>query len=150
MNTIVVGYDNSAVAQTALEWATAHAQRIAGELLVIYVASSIAEWSSPRRRSIPIRFGTSSSVVFAASGPRRVVRRRFPTARSSLSDSVAEELIRTAREEHAALIVIGMTARGGHQACMITAQQADASCVPRAQFDQIDLRSARWSRARPL
>ena len=44
MNTIVIGYDSSAAADAALEWAAGHAACTAGEVLVVYVASSIAEW----------------------------------------------------------------------------------------------------------
>ena len=48
METIVVGYNDSDAARAALDWAIQHAMRTDSELLVAYVASSIAElavWS---------------------------------------------------------------------------------------------------------
>lgn len=73
-------------AQTALKWAVAYAQRIDGELLVVYVASSIAEWelcaAQINRDPISIRVRGPSS----RRGPRPFATRRSPTARSSSSD----------------------------------------------------------------
>jgi nucleotide-binding universal stress UspA family protein len=112
MNTIVVGYDNSAAAQTALEWAAEHAARNDGELLVMYVASSIAEWelAAAQINPDPIRheFERRLNEEWTA-GLRKAhvpYRTKFTIGR------VADELMRAAREEEATLIVIGMTARG--------------------------------------
>jgi nucleotide-binding universal stress UspA family protein len=112
MNTIVVGYDNSAAAQTALDWATDHAQHIDGELLVIYVASSIAEWelSAAQINPDPIRHEFERRLRDEWTAPLR--KAQVPYRTKFVVGRVAEELMRTAREEHAALIVIGMTARG--------------------------------------
>jgi len=112
MHTIVLGYDNSAAAQSALEWAAEHAARTDGELLVIYVASSIAEWelAAAQINPDPIRheFERRLKDEWTASLRKAHVpyRTRFTIGR------VAEELMRAAREEEATLIVIGMTARG--------------------------------------
>jgi nucleotide-binding universal stress UspA family protein len=112
VHTIVVGYDNSAAAQTALEWAAEYAARADGELLVIYVASSIAEWelAAAQINPDPIRheFERRLKDEWTASLRKANVpyRTKFSIGRA------AEELIRAAREEEATLIVIGMTARG--------------------------------------
>lgn len=112
MSTIVIGYDNSDAAQSALDWATAQAALTNSELLVVYVASSIAEWelNAIQINTDPIRdeFKRLLNDEWTASLRKTHVRyqTRFAVGR------VADELMRTAREEHAALIVIGMTARG--------------------------------------
>ena len=112
MNTIVVGYDNSAAAQTALEWAMEHARRIDGELLVIYVASSIAEWelSAAQINPDPIRHEFERRLRGGWTAPVR--KAQVPYRTKFVVGRVAEELMQAARDEHATLIVIGMTARG--------------------------------------
>jgi len=112
MNIIVVGYDNSAAAETALQWAMAYAQRIDGELLVVYVASSIAEWelSAAQINPDPIRHEFERRLRGEWTAPLR--KAQLPYRTKFVVGRVAEELMRTAREEHATLIVIGMTPRG--------------------------------------
>lgn len=112
MNTIVVGYDNSPAAQTALEWATEHARRTEGELLVIYVASSIAEWelAAAQINPDPIRHEFERRLDDEWTAPVRKAQVRYRT--KFVVGRVAEELMQAARDEHATLIVIGMTARG--------------------------------------
>jgi len=112
METIVVGYNESEAAQAALKWATEHAKNTDSELLVVYVASSIAEWelAAGQIDPDPIRreFHRRLKDEWTASLRKAQVhyRTRFVIGR------VANELMRAAREENAALIVIGMTPRG--------------------------------------
>jgi nucleotide-binding universal stress UspA family protein len=112
MYTIVVGYDNSNPAHAALDWATEHALRTNGELVVVYAASSIAEWelSAAQINPDPIRREFERRLREEWTAPVRKAhvpcRTRFTVGRA------AEELMRAARAEHAALIVIGMSPRG--------------------------------------
>ena len=112
MHTIVVGFDNSDAARAALDWAVEHATRIGGELLVVYVASSIAEWelSAAQINPDPIRHEFERRLNDEWTAPVRMAnvpcRTRFVVGRP------ADELMSAARAEQAAVIVIGMTARG--------------------------------------
>ncbi len=111
-DTIVVGYDDSDAARAALRWAIDHARHREAEVLLTYVVSSVAEWElaavqvnpDPIRRSIEqrLRLEWSAPVREAGLRWRPVVRVGRP----------AEELMRCAREEHASLIVVGMSTRG--------------------------------------
>jgi nucleotide-binding universal stress UspA family protein len=110
--TIVVGFNNSDAARAALDWAVQHATLTGGELLVVYVASSIAEWelSAAQINPDPIRHEFERRLKAEWTAPVRkasvAYRTRFTIGRP------ADELMRAAREEQAAVIVIGMTARG--------------------------------------
>jgi nucleotide-binding universal stress UspA family protein len=147
MSTIVIGYDDSAAARAALEWAIAQAMRTDAELLVVYVASSIAEWelSAAQINSDPIRHEFERRLRGDWTAPVRQSQVRYRT--KFVVGRVAEELMRAARAEHAALLVIGMTARGTlselvmgstqhqllhHAVRPVVAVPASWSAVPRA------------------
>jgi nucleotide-binding universal stress UspA family protein len=111
-NIIVVGCDGSRAAHAALEWATTQAERTESELLVVYVASSIAEWElaavqidpDPIRREFRHRLeGEWTASVRKAQVPYQT---RFAVGR------VAEQLMHAARDVEATLIVIGLTPHG--------------------------------------
>ncbi len=112
MDTIVVGYDHSEAAQAALNWASEQAIRTDSELVVVYVASSIAEWelSAAQIDPDPIRHEFERRLREEWTAPVRKAhvpyRTRFTVGRA------ADELMRAARAEDAALIVIGMSPRG--------------------------------------
>jgi nucleotide-binding universal stress UspA family protein len=112
MQTIVVGFDNSDAARAALDWAIEHATCIGGELLVVYVASSIAEWelSAAQINPDPIRHEFERRLSDEWTAPVRkanvAYRTKFVVGRA------ADELMSAARTEQAAVIVIGLTARG--------------------------------------
>jgi nucleotide-binding universal stress UspA family protein len=112
MHTIVVGYDNSAAAQTALEWAAEYAACTDSELLVVYVASSIAEWelAAAQIDPDPIRHEFERRLNDEWTADLRKAEVRYRT--KFTIGRVAEQLILAAREEEATLIAIGMTARG--------------------------------------
>src|SRR5689334_18087912 len=107
MATIVVGCNGSEAAQAALDWATEQARDTDTELLVVYVASSIAEWElaavqidpDPIRREFQRRLKDEWTAPVRKAHVR--YRTRFAVGR------VASELMRAARAEDAALIVIG-------------------------------------------
>jgi nucleotide-binding universal stress UspA family protein len=110
--TIVVGYDNSRAAQSALDWAVAQAALTDSELVVVYVASSIAEWelNAIQVNTDPIRDEFKRLLNDEWTAPLREVHVRYRTR--FVVGRVADELMRAARDEHATLIVIGMTERG--------------------------------------
>ena len=112
MSTVVVGYDNSGPAQAALGWAIDHALRGGSELLVVYVASSIAEWelAAAQINSDPIRREFERRLREEWTAPVRKAGVRYRT--KLLVGRVADELMRTARAENATLLVIGMSPRG--------------------------------------
>jgi nucleotide-binding universal stress UspA family protein len=112
MEPIVVGYNNTAAAEAALHWATGHAIRSESSLVVVYVASSIAEWelSAAQIDPDPIRHEFERRLENEWTAPVRKAgvpcRTKFTVGRA------ADELMRTARAENAVLIVIGMSPRG--------------------------------------
>lgn len=112
LDTIVIGYDNSDAAQAALAWAGEQATPTSSELLVIYVASSIAEWelAAAQIDPDPIRHEFQRRLREEWTAPLRKADVAYRT--KFASGGVAEELMSSAREEHASLIVIGMTLRG--------------------------------------
>lgn len=109
---IVVGYDDTPAARAALAWAADYAAAVGGELLVVYVSSAIVELelaaaqidADPIRRSFEHRLEGEWTASLR--------QRRISFRTKVVVGRVATELMRLARAEHAALIVIGMTGRG--------------------------------------
>jgi nucleotide-binding universal stress UspA family protein len=112
MSTIVIGYDNSAAARAALGWATRQAIRTDSELLVVHVSWAVAEWelAAAQIDPDPIRREVERLLEGEWTAPVRNANVRYRTI--STVGRVAEELMRIARAEDAALLVIGMTPRG--------------------------------------
>lgn len=112
MNTIVLGYDDSEAARAARVWAMHHARVTDAEVLVVYVSSALAEWelAAAQIDPDPIRREQERRLREEWTSPFRTRNVAYRTAFAI--GRVAEELMRVARAEHAALIVIGMTARG--------------------------------------
>jgi nucleotide-binding universal stress UspA family protein len=112
METIVVGYNDSDEARAALDWAIQHAARTDSELLVAYVASSIAEWelAAVQISSDPIRREFKRRLEDEWTAPVRNAHVKYRTAFAV--GRAANELMRVAREENASLLVVGMTRRG--------------------------------------
>jgi nucleotide-binding universal stress UspA family protein len=112
MSGIVLGYDDSASARAAMEWAARQAQQTGQEVYVVYVISSLAEWelaaiqvnSDPIRRAFDERLRTEWTESLRA--------RRIPYHTRLAIGRVAEQLMEVARAEDANMIVIGMTSRG--------------------------------------
>ncbi len=112
METIVIGYNNSDAAKAALTWAGEQAKRTNSEILVVYVASSAAEWelAAVQIDPDPIRHEFQRRLREEWTAPLRKAEVAYRT--KFVSGRVAEELMSSAREEQASLIVIGMTLRG--------------------------------------
>jgi nucleotide-binding universal stress UspA family protein len=109
---IVVGFDNSPAAQAALEWATTQAELVGGELVLVYVASSVREWelAAAQINTDPIHRELKRKMAEEWTSSLR--ERGVPFRTRFAQGRVAEQLIKVARAEDASLIVIGMTARG--------------------------------------
>ncbi len=112
MEKIVVGYDHSDAAQAALRWAELQALRTGAQVVLVYVASSIGEWElaaaqidpDPVRRELQRRLDEEWS---------ESLRKAEVPYRTKLAvGRVADGLMKVARDEHASLLVIGMTPRG--------------------------------------
>ena len=109
---VLVGYDNSPAAKAALRWAADEAELTGAPLILLYVASSVAEWEmaaiqvdpDPVRHRIEKMLANDWSEALRARGLR--VRTQVAVGRPAV------EIMRLAREENARLVVIGMTGRG--------------------------------------
>jgi nucleotide-binding universal stress UspA family protein len=112
MDTIVVGYDDSAAARSALAWAAQCADHAGRELVVVYVASSIAEWELAAAQVNPDPIRHEVRRLLKDEWTASLRRNGVPYRTRLRSGRVAEQLMRAAREEQATLIVIGMTAKG--------------------------------------
>jgi nucleotide-binding universal stress UspA family protein len=112
MERIIVGYDDSPAARGALAWAIHHARRTDAELIVVFVVSTSFEWernaaqvkTDPIRKEFHRRLRGEWTEPVRAGGVRYETRLEVGRA--------AEALLDAARRNEAALIVIGMTARG--------------------------------------
>jgi len=112
MDTIVLGFDDSNAARAARAWAARQALLTAGEVLVVYVRAALAEWElaaaqidpDPIRREYERRLDDEWTADLRA--------RNVPYRTKATIGRIADELMQIARAEDAALIVIGMTARG--------------------------------------
>jgi nucleotide-binding universal stress UspA family protein len=112
MERIVVGYDDSAGARSALTWAVQYAKRTASELVVVYVVSEAWEWelaavqvnTDPLRKEFERRLRGEWTADARAAGVQY---------RTELEvGNPAEALLAAARRNAAALIVVGMS-KGG-------------------------------------
>jgi len=112
MERIIVGYDDSPAARGALTWAVHHARRTGAELIVIFVVSSSFEWelNAVQVNTDPIRKEFARRLRGQWTEPLRAAGVRYETRLEV--GRVAEALLDAARRNEAALIVIGMTARG--------------------------------------
>ena len=109
---IVVGYDNTDAAKSALTWAADHATLTGAELIVAYVSSSTAEWelAAVMINPDPIRHQVEELLNTTWTEPLRDRDTKYRTV--TAVGRPAMELMRIARAESASLIVIGMTGRG--------------------------------------
>lgn len=112
MERIVVGYDDSPAARGALAWAVQHAQRIEAALVIVYVVSSTFEWelNAAQVNTDPIRKEFERRLRGEWTEPVRAAGVRYETQLEV--GRPARALLEAARRTEAALIVIGMTARG--------------------------------------
>ena|SRR5437016_1180823 len=112
MERVIVGYDDSPAARGALTWAVHHAQRTEAELIIVYVVSSSFEWelNAVQVNTDPIRKEFERRLRGAWTEPVRAAGVRYQIQLDI--GRPAEALIDAARRNEAALIVIGMTARG--------------------------------------
>lgn len=109
---IILGYDDSAAARTAMLWVAQYATAVDAEVVVVYVSSAIAELelAAVQVNTDPIRAGYEQQLRTGWTAPLRDRQIRFRTHVSV--GRVGAELMRVAHAEHASLIVIGMTGRG--------------------------------------
>lgn len=112
MEKIVVGYDHSPAAQSALAWGVDYAARSGAERIIVYSVSSAWEWEltaiqvnpDPIRHKIGQFLRQDWTATVRAAG--------VPYQTEVLVGRPAEVLLATARRHEAALIVLGMTGRG--------------------------------------
>ena len=109
---IILGYDDSSAARTAMLWAAEYATAVGAEVVVVYVSSAIAEleFAVVQVNTDPIRAGYEEHLRSDWTAQLRDRQVRFRTHVSV--GRAATELMRVAHAEHASLIVIGMTGRG--------------------------------------
>jgi nucleotide-binding universal stress UspA family protein len=112
MERVIVGYDDSPAARGALTWAVDHAQRVGGELIVVFVVSSSFEWelNAVQVNTDPIRKEFERRLRGEWTEPVRAAGVRYET--QLVVGRPADALLDAARHNEASLIVIGMTARG--------------------------------------
>ena len=112
MELLVVGYDDSEAARAAMRWAAHYARERDAVLHVIYVVSSIGEWelAALQVNPDPLRDEFQRCLREEWTEPLREAGVTYTT--HVAIGRPAEELMRYARRENAALIVIGMTGRG--------------------------------------
>ena len=112
MERVIVGYDDSPAARGALTWAVDHARRSGAELIIVFVVSSSSEWelNAAQINTDPIRKEFQRRLRGQWTEPVRAAGVRYETQLEV--GRPAEVLLNAARHHEAALIVIGMTARG--------------------------------------
>jgi nucleotide-binding universal stress UspA family protein len=112
MECIIIGYDDSPGARSALKWAVRYGQRTESELVVIYVVSEAWEWelaaiqvnTDPLRREFERRLREEWTADVRAAGV--LYRTELEVGRP------AEVLLAAARRNAAALIVVGASESG--------------------------------------
>jgi nucleotide-binding universal stress UspA family protein len=109
---VIVGYDDSPAARGALTWAVHHARRFGAELIIVFVVSSSFEWelNAAQINTDPILKAFRRRLREQWTEPVRAAGVRYETHLET--GRPAEVLLGVARRNGAALIVIGMTARG--------------------------------------
>jgi len=112
MERIVVGYDHSSGARAALRWAIHHGTGRDVELVIVYVMSALAEWelAAVQVDPDPIRQEFERRLREEWTAPVREAG--VPYTTNVAVGRPADQLMRVARRDDAALIVIGMTGRG--------------------------------------
>ncbi len=112
MERVIVGYDDSPAARGALTWAIHHAQRLGADLIIVFVVASSFEWelNAAQINTDPIRKAFHRRLRGQWTEPIRAAHVRYETHLET--GRPAEVLLDAARRDNAALIVIGMTARG--------------------------------------
>ncbi len=110
--TIVVGYNHSETSQAALRWATEQARLMSGDVLAVYVASTVADWelAAVQLNTDPMR--QELERCLEGSWTESVRERGVPCRTRFVYGRPAEELMKVARGDQAALIAIGMSPRG--------------------------------------
>ena len=112
MERIIIGYDDSRGARSALKWGVHYALRNASELVVVYVVSAAWEWelaaiqvnTDPMRKEFDRRLRGEWTADVRAAGV---------TYRTELEvGRPAERLLAAARRNAAALIVVGASGSG--------------------------------------
>lgn len=112
IETIIVGFDNTDASRAALRWAAHHAKRVGAELLVVYVASSTAEWelSMIQVNPDPIRHEFEKRLQGEWTESLRTAG--VPYRAELVVGRPADALLDVARACDPALIVVGMSGRG--------------------------------------
>jgi nucleotide-binding universal stress UspA family protein len=112
MQTIVVGYDDSEGAKSALAWAIDYAKERAAHLRLVYVVSSAAEWelAAAQIDPDPIRLEVARRLEGEWSAPVRAAGLSYAT--QVLVGRPADKIMQCARESQASLIVVGMGTHG--------------------------------------
>jgi nucleotide-binding universal stress UspA family protein len=112
MDRILVAYDHSDASQAALRWAIDYSESRDVGLLLVYVVSSLAEWelAAVQVNPDPIRHSIQRLLGGEWSEPLRDAGVPFETR--VLVGRSADAILHCAEEEHASLIVLGLTSRG--------------------------------------
>ena len=110
--TIVVGYNHSGPAKAALRWATEQAALTSGDVLAVYVASTVADWELAAVQFDPDPMRRELERCLEGAWTEQVRHRGVPCRTRFVYGRPAEQLMDIARAEYAQLIVIGLSPRG--------------------------------------
>lgn len=112
METIVVGYNHSPRSRAALGWAAAEARQRHARLLVVYVMSSVEEWelAAVQIDPDPIRREFERLLANEWTATLRDEGTEYDT--SVVVGRVGRAIRHCAEQEHASMIVVGMSHRG--------------------------------------
>ncbi|MGD9793850.1 MAG: universal stress protein [Acidimicrobiia bacterium] len=112
METVIVGYNDSDASRAALRWVIDYAEDRSVELVVVTVVSSFVEleFAAAQMASYSARDDALTHLNGQWTAP---LRERGIAYRTGVGvGRPAAELMRIAREDHASLIVVGMSERG--------------------------------------
>ena len=112
MDTIVVGYNDSPAARAALAWATNEARHRNARVLVVYVVSSIGDWTlaAIQVNTDPLRAALEQHLAGKWTAPLRDQGIDYNT--TGVEGSVGKAIRAAAVQADVSMIVVGMTHRG--------------------------------------
>ncbi len=112
METIVVGYNDSPPARAALAWAAVEARQRHARLLVVYVVSSVGEWELAAAQINPDPIRQEFERRLAGDWTAKLRDEAIEYDTSVVVGRVGHAIRRCAAQEHASMIVVGMSHRG--------------------------------------
>lgn len=112
MELLVVGCDNTEASKAALRWAAHYATGHDAAIHVIYVMSALTEWELAAVQVNPDPLRHEYEQLLEGEWTEALRDTEVPYTTHVAIGRPADELMRYARREHAALIIVGMTGRG--------------------------------------